>query len=88
MVAQISLQIWGVCNTPLHGTPLIWFTDGYSSLKLMRIAQGQQFIAQGQPRWVAPTAAGAELEFDFPTLGIVENGVMLLNDSGKMVQQI
>jgi hypothetical protein len=30
----------------------------------------------------------AELEFDFPTFGIVENGVMLLNDSGKMVQQI
>jgi len=25
-------------------------------------------------------------EFDFPTFGLVKNGVMILNDSGKMVQ--
>jgi len=29
-----------------------------------------------------------KLEFDFPTFGLVENGVMVLNDSGKIVQQI
>ena len=51
-------------------------------------AQGQQ----GQPRRAAPTAptsltAMPGTAFDFPTFGMVENGVMVLNDSGKMVQQ-
>ena len=32
-------------------------------------------------------AVGAGLEFDFPTFGVVENGVMVLNDSGKMVEK-
>jgi len=54
-----------------------------------RIPKMQTLAAKGQPRGVAPTAVvGAELEFDFPTFGSVENGVMVLNDSGKMVQQI
>ena len=54
-----------------------------------RIPKIQTLVAKGQPRRVAPTAAvGAELEFDFPTFGSVENGVMVLNDSGKMIQQI
>jgi len=48
--------------------------------------RGQQLQPQeGQPRGVAPTA---ELGFGFPTFGLVENCVMVLNDSGKMVQQI
>jgi len=59
--------------------------------KIGHIARGGlggfgQWGQWGQPRWVAPT--GTELEYDFPTFGWVENGVMVLNDSGKMVQQI
>jgi len=34
----------------------------------------------------APTGVG--LGFGFPIFGLVENGVMVLNDSGKIVQQI
>ncbi|MCL2283081.1 MAG: hypothetical protein FWC26_07160 [Fibromonadales bacterium] len=50
------------------------------------VAQGQLYIAQGQPRRVAPTVM--QMGFDFPTFGVIENGVMILNDSGKMIQQI
>ncbi|MCL1966680.1 MAG: hypothetical protein FWF67_02225 [Fibromonadales bacterium] len=50
------------------------------------VAQGQPRGTTGQPRWVAPT--GTVTEYDFPTFGVVKNGVMLLNDPGKMVQQI
>jgi hypothetical protein len=41
----------------------------------------------GQPRRVAPTITMADLNFDFPTLGMIENEIMLLNDAGKMAQQ-
>jgi REP element-mobilizing transposase RayT len=41
----------------------------------------------GQPRRVAPTVM-ANLNFGFPVFGTVENGVMILNDCGKMVLQI
>jgi REP element-mobilizing transposase RayT len=34
----------------------------------------------------APTTT--KPKFDFPTFGVVENGVMVLNDSGKIVQKI
>jgi len=51
-----------------------------------RIRRGQTWQTKGQPRGVAP--AGTERGYDFPTFGLVENGVMVLNDSGKMVQQI
>ena len=49
------------------------------------VAQGQPHVAQGQTHRSAPT--GTQPEFGFPTFGLVKNGVMLLNDSGKMVQK-
>jgi REP element-mobilizing transposase RayT len=40
-------------------------------------------LNQRIPEWQRNTD-----NFDFPTFGTVENGVMVLNDTGKMVQQI
>jgi len=55
----------------------------------IRIAQGQPHVAQGQTHRSAPTDmnTGTKPKFDFPTFGVVENGVMVLNDSGKMVEK-
>jgi len=63
-----------------------YFVTVCLNLRITYVVQGQPHVVQGQPRWVAPT--GTEPEFDFPTFGVVENGIMVLNDSGKMVQQI
>ncbi|MDR3001624.1 MAG: transposase [Fibromonadaceae bacterium] len=41
----------------------------------------------GQPRRAAPTIPMADINFDFPTFGMVENEIILLNDAGKMAQQ-
>jgi hypothetical protein len=42
----------------------------------------KQTQPQGQPRRVAPTAGSVTMNpgFDFPIFGLVENGVMVLND--------
>jgi len=49
---------------------------------------GQQRQPQGQTRRSAPTGSVTMNHgFDFPTFGVVENGVMVLNDCGKMIEK-
>ena len=45
--------------------------------------KGQQSFHNGQTHRSAPT----DMYFDFPTLGYIENGVVILNDFGKMVEK-
>jgi len=46
------------------------------------------FQQKGQTRRSAPTGFGTmNSGFDFPTFGVVENGVMILNDCGKMIEK-
>ena len=47
---------------------------------------GTYFQQKGQTRRSAPTGF-MNYGFDFPTFGLVENGVMMLNDCGKMVEK-
>jgi REP element-mobilizing transposase RayT len=43
---------------------------------------------KGQTRRSAPTVVvTTDSNFDFPTFGVVENGVMILNDCGKMIEK-
>ncbi|MDR2579965.1 MAG: hypothetical protein LBC85_03110 [Fibromonadaceae bacterium] len=46
---------------------------------------GNHVSRLGNQRWIAPTL---RWDFDYPTFGVIENGIMTLNDSGKMVQRI
>jgi len=50
---------------------------------------GQTYFQQkGQTRRSAPTGSvTANPHFDFPTFGVVENGIMVLNDCGKMIEK-